>query len=614
MPVFLQENTHLRCRTYPHQRHVLFNAHRSNTRLSAAAPHTLEVAVPLGEPVHAVVALAHRAHETAQSVGLVLAGVAAVLVNVADGDLGRGVVGGLDDAVRRGALAGDVTFRRDRLSALAGHAIADVSSVTGRGYMGLSVSRGSRNLQFEMCAELPRTRAECLAYRNPPSRDLAQLRLAHFTRTTSCTSNTNARYANKSPKLKTTICNDQSGHSRKQATKKPSNATPLPAMTTGAWLEVVACWPPPCTKLFELDELEDESEDEPESPEFELDESPDDPLFEESEDPPCPEMASLPPPEIPGTVSGVADADLDAVEVLFVPLAEADFEALWSLSLSSPVAKKLASSVIVVCLVAKVLVEVVRRIITLNVDVADHGIVVSIGHVLTVPVDLSTSPRQLNTGRRLREMVLLGRLVVGLIAVDSPELLVIDIPRNIIRLPVNRVAVLVSSTHGGRPTKILTVRNSLEVVVALSMVHVYTHKLEINLVLDITHKDEGCDNTRSSASPHSRADLSIPDVFRAHDQRVLLEYLGSHPPRQYAPTPHWPYCEQQGADSGQGLFSSQVVAADAEMAKVAASAAYVLKDLMALTVLHKGQEWTRRVRWYDLVWPRRPRKRNDRIE
>ena len=93
--------------------------HTSNTRLSAAAPHTLEVAVPLGEPVHAVVALAHRAHETAQGVGLVLAGVAAVLVNVADGDLGGGVVGGLDDAVRRGALAGDVTFRRDRLSVCA---------------------------------------------------------------------------------------------------------------------------------------------------------------------------------------------------------------------------------------------------------------------------------------------------------------------------------------------------------------------------------------------------------------------------------------------------------------------------------------------------------------
>ena len=88
-------------------------------RLSAAGPHTLEVAVPLGEPVHAVVALAHRAHETAQGVGLVLAGVAAVLVNVADRDLGGGVVGGLDDAVRRGALAGDVTFRRDRLSVCA---------------------------------------------------------------------------------------------------------------------------------------------------------------------------------------------------------------------------------------------------------------------------------------------------------------------------------------------------------------------------------------------------------------------------------------------------------------------------------------------------------------
>jgi len=52
----------------------------------------------LCEPVEAIVALAHGAHEAAHGVDLVLAGVAAVLVNLADADLDGGVVLGLDDA------------------------------------------------------------------------------------------------------------------------------------------------------------------------------------------------------------------------------------------------------------------------------------------------------------------------------------------------------------------------------------------------------------------------------------------------------------------------------------------------------------------------------------
>ena len=76
--------------------------------VSARVPDTLEVAVPLGEAVHAVVALAHRAHEAAERVDLVLAGVAAVLVDLGDADLDGAVVLGLDDAVGRAALAGDV--------------------------------------------------------------------------------------------------------------------------------------------------------------------------------------------------------------------------------------------------------------------------------------------------------------------------------------------------------------------------------------------------------------------------------------------------------------------------------------------------------------------------
>jgi hypothetical protein len=66
--------------------------------LPGRAPDALEEAILLCEPVEAVVALAHGADEAAQGVGLVLAGVAAVLVNLADADLDGGVVLGLDDA------------------------------------------------------------------------------------------------------------------------------------------------------------------------------------------------------------------------------------------------------------------------------------------------------------------------------------------------------------------------------------------------------------------------------------------------------------------------------------------------------------------------------------
>ena len=82
-------------------------SHNANL-VSARVPDTLEEAVPLGEAVDAVVALAHCAHEAAKRVDLVLAGVAAVLVDLGDADLDGAVVLGLDDAVGRAALAGDV--------------------------------------------------------------------------------------------------------------------------------------------------------------------------------------------------------------------------------------------------------------------------------------------------------------------------------------------------------------------------------------------------------------------------------------------------------------------------------------------------------------------------
>jgi len=73
-----------------------------------SSPDTLQEPIPLRQSVQAVVSLGTAAHEPAQRVDLVLAGVATVLVNLAHGDLHRGVVFGFDDAVGGGAFAGDV--------------------------------------------------------------------------------------------------------------------------------------------------------------------------------------------------------------------------------------------------------------------------------------------------------------------------------------------------------------------------------------------------------------------------------------------------------------------------------------------------------------------------
>ena len=83
--------------------------------LTAGGPDVLEVAVLLGKAVEGVVTLAAGTDETTESVGLVLAGVAAVLVNLANGELDRGVVVGLDDAVGGAALAGHVAIGKKKV-------------------------------------------------------------------------------------------------------------------------------------------------------------------------------------------------------------------------------------------------------------------------------------------------------------------------------------------------------------------------------------------------------------------------------------------------------------------------------------------------------------------
>jgi hypothetical protein len=88
-----------------------YKPYRTNFRrlsLAASAPNVLQQTITLAQSVQGIVALAHGPYETAQGVDLVLAGVSAVLVDLADGNLDRGVVLGLDDAVGGAALAWDV--------------------------------------------------------------------------------------------------------------------------------------------------------------------------------------------------------------------------------------------------------------------------------------------------------------------------------------------------------------------------------------------------------------------------------------------------------------------------------------------------------------------------
>ena len=86
----------------------LTNTQAQPLPLRAPAPHILQHPIPLRQPIQTIVPFAHRPDEPAQRVDLVLARVAPVLVDFADGDLHRGVVLRFDDAVGRGAFAGDV--------------------------------------------------------------------------------------------------------------------------------------------------------------------------------------------------------------------------------------------------------------------------------------------------------------------------------------------------------------------------------------------------------------------------------------------------------------------------------------------------------------------------
>lgn len=90
-----QKQTHLL--TFP----PTHTHHHPTLSLPTGAPDALQQPIALGEAVHAVVALAHGAHEAAQRVRHVLARVSPALVHLADAELHARVVLGRDDSVRR---------------------------------------------------------------------------------------------------------------------------------------------------------------------------------------------------------------------------------------------------------------------------------------------------------------------------------------------------------------------------------------------------------------------------------------------------------------------------------------------------------------------------------
>lgn len=80
-----------------------------NLSLGLTTPDVLQQTITLSQSVQGVVTLAHSSDETAESINLVLAGSASVLVNLCDGDLDGSVVLGLDDTVGGAALTWNVT-------------------------------------------------------------------------------------------------------------------------------------------------------------------------------------------------------------------------------------------------------------------------------------------------------------------------------------------------------------------------------------------------------------------------------------------------------------------------------------------------------------------------
>lgn len=109
-------------------------------------------------------------------------------------------------------------------------------------------------------------------------------------------------------------------------------------------------------------------------------------------------------------------------------------------------------------------------------DILDHGVVVAILHVLTVPVNLTTGPingtlsiaslagrpqTELNSRRGLRVVVLASGLVVSLVAVQGTKDLAINLPAKGVRCPVDGVSVPLRVSVGCGKVLLITVYNNI---------------------------------------------------------------------------------------------------------------------------------------------------------
>lgn len=70
----------------------------------------------------------------------------------------------------------------------------------------------------------------------------------------------------------------------------------------------------------------------------------------------------------------------------------------------------------------------------------------------------------------------------------------------------------------GMMWRILTVGDTLEVVVGLCSVHVGANEFEIDFILHVAHQNESCDDTWTLTGLHGCANLAVPDVVRTHQQ------------------------------------------------------------------------------------------------
>ena len=196
------------------------------------------------------------------------------------------------------------------------------------------------------------------------------------------------------------------------------------------------------------------------------------------------------------------------------------------------------------------LLGVLGRVVALDVDLADGGVVVAgVLDVLAVPVNLTASPvngtlgvagltsgpqGHLQAGGGLGVLVAVGSLVPGVGLLQGALDVAVDDPLGLVGLPVNLVGVPVgvgvTVVDGGigavvpcRARLVLysqvdysrrphTVQDTLPVVVGLHVSKIGADPLVVDLILDIGQQDESSHHTLATAALNLARNLAVPDI------------------------------------------------------------------------------------------------------